>query len=276
MAFQHLSIEDEGHIVRCTFANAPRNTFTFTAVREMHHLLNELEDNKQVRVLVLTGASEEFFIRHYEVQELVDGAEANLADGKEAPLKLPEKLHAFNALCLRLENAPFMVVAAINGSAAGGGCEVTLSCDFRLMKDGNFHYGLPETNIGILPGGGGTQRFARMLGTAKALDLIIHGTVLTPGQALDLGLLHRVYPAETFNSDVTAFAENLASRAPIALQSAKQSIRRGVDLPIEEALLHEQQAFDQTMVTQHAAKSMRAYLDAGVLLGDMDYDFAGE
>ena len=76
--------------------------------------------------------------------------------------------------------------------------------------------------------------------------------------------------------DVSAFVENLASRAPVALQSAKQSIRRGVDLPIDEALAHEQQAFDQTMVTKHAADSMRAYLEAGVLLGDMDYDFSGD
>jgi len=276
MAFQHLSIEDNGHIVRCTFSNAPRNTFTFTAVREMHHLLNELENNQQIRVLVLTGASEEFFIRHYEVQELVDGAEANLASNKAAPTELPEKLHAFNALCLRMENAPYIVVAAINGSAAGGGCEVTLACDFRLMKDGAFHYGLPETKIGILPGGGGTQRFARMLGTAKALDLILHGNVLNPREALELGLLHRVYPADSFNNDVTDFVEDLASRAPVALQSAKQSIRRGIDLPIEDALLHEQQAFDQTMVTRDAAASMRAYLDANVLLADMDYDFGEE
>jgi len=276
MAFKHLTIKDDGHIVRCTIANPPRHTFVSQSISEMHSLLNDLETNDQIRVLVLTGASDEYFIRHYEVTELVDVAEANIDSKKAPPTGPAEKLHGFNELCLRLENAPFMVVAALNGSAAGGGCEISLSCDFRLMKDGDFHYGLPETNVGILPGGGGTQRYARMLGTAKALDLIIHGTVLSPAEALDLGLIHRLYPATSFDQDVDAFVENLASRAPVALRSAKQSIRRGVDLPIDQALLHEQQAFYQTMVTEDAAKSMRAYLTASVQLGDMDFDFKGE
>ena len=154
MDFDHLTIEDQGHIVRCTIANPPKHTLVFQSVRELHHLLNELEDNDQVRVLVLTGASDDFFVRHYEVAELVEAADGNVESGKAAPSGPPEKLHAFNQLCLRLENAPYIVIAALNGSAAGGGCEITLSCDFRLMKEGDFHYGLPETNVGILPGGG--------------------------------------------------------------------------------------------------------------------------
>jgi enoyl-CoA hydratase/carnithine racemase len=276
MVFKHLTIQDDGHIVRCTIANPPRHTFVSQSISEMHSLLNDLAGNDQIRVLVLTGASDEYFIRHYEVMELVDVANANVESKKPAPTEPAEKLHGFNQLCLRLEEAPFMVVAALNGSAAGGGCEISLSCDFRLMKEGNFHFGLPETNVGILPGGGGTQRYARMLGTAKALDLIIHGTVLSPAEALELGLIHRLFPAASFDDDVGTFIENLASRAPVALRSAKQSIRRGVDLPIEQALLHEQQAFDQTMATEDAARSMRDYLDAGVQLGDMKSEFEGK
>ena len=273
MSYEHLDIVDDGRIVYCTYRNEPRHTMTAEGVREMHHLLNDLEEHEDIRVLVLTGAGPEYFIRHYEVQELADAADANVRAGKAAPKDLPEKLHAFNQLCLRLENAPYVVIAAINGNVAGGGCEITLSCDFRVMADGPYHYGLPETNIGIIPGGGGTQRFARLLGTAKALDLILHGTVLSPKEALDCGLVHRVFPDDTFERDVDDFARNLAARAPMALQAAKQAIRKGVESPISDALLHEQLAFSQTMTTQDAASSMRAYLEAGVDLGEMDYDF---
>jgi enoyl-CoA hydratase/carnithine racemase len=273
MAYEHLTIEDQGHVVRCTIANPPRHTLVFPLIKELHQMLDDLDNSDQVRVLVLTGASDDYFMRHYEVQELVDAADNNLASGDSAPTGLPIKLHSFNRLCLRLENSRYVTIAALNASAGGGACEITLSCDFRLMKDGDFHYGLPETNIGILPGGGGTQRFARMLGTAKALDLILHGNVMNPAEALQLGLLHRVFPADSFEEDVAAFAENLARRAPVALASVKQSIRRGADLPMDQALLVEQQAFDQTMFTKDAAESMRAYLTADVQLGDMDYDF---
>ena len=275
MEFEKLIVEDQGAVVCCAFTNPPRETFVGKSISEMHRLLTELESNDEIRVLMLTGASDDYFIRHYEVEELADMADANIADGKEAPSELPEKLHGFNQLCLRLENAPYVTIAALNGSAAGGGCELALSCDFRLMREGPYHFGLPETNIGIIPGGGGTQRLARLLGTARALDLILHGTVLNPYEALEVGLVHRVYPAETFSSDVGGFIQKIANRAPLALRAVKQSIRRGADLPLTDALLHEQLAFDQTMVTRDAARSMRAYLEAGVQLGDMDFDFEG-
>jgi enoyl-CoA hydratase len=151
-----------------------------------------------------------------------------------------------------------ITIAAINGNAAGGGCEITLACDFRLMMDGEYRYGLPETSVGIIPGAGGTQRLARLLGTAKALDLILHAKTMPPTTALQLGLVHRLYPEESFHAEVDAFVEDIVNRAPVALVAAKHAIHQGIHLPMEEALALEQEQFGKASNTKDAAGVMRA------------------
>ena len=244
--------------MRLAHANPPRHTLTAQGVRELHEALDGLEQDASLRALVLTGAGEGVFVAHYEVGELADAAEAPRA-ARGAPAEAP-RLHPFHELCLRLERLPTPTVAALNGNAAGGGCELALACDFRLMAEGPFHFGLPETSVGIIPGAGGTQRMARLLGTARALDLILHARVLAPREALELGLLHRVFPAERFAAEVRAFAVDLASRAPIALAAAKRAIRRGVELPLVDGLAVEQEQFERTLRSQDAARAMRAFL----------------
>jgi enoyl-CoA hydratase len=252
------SLAREGGVVTLAHANPPRHTLTAQGVRELHEALAALEQDASLRALVLTGAGEGVFVAHYEVGELADAAEAP----RGAPRGSAEtpRLHPFHELCLRLERLPAPTVAALNGNAAGGGCELALSCDFRLMAEGPFHFGLPETSVGIIPGAGGTQRMARLLGTARALDLILHARLLAPREALELGLLHRVFPAERFAAEVRAFAADLASRAPLALAAAKRAIRRGVELPLVDGLAVEQEEFGRTMRSKDAARAMRAFL----------------
>jgi enoyl-CoA hydratase len=158
----------------------------------------------------------------------------------------------------------------IDGVAMGGGIELALGCDFRLLRDGDHMVGLPETNVGIIPGAGGTQRMARMLGTARALDLILHGTTLSPKEALATGLVHRVYDAASFDAEVAHFISELASRAPIALAAAKHSIRQGVTCSLREGLKLEETAFYRTIASADARRAMRAYLK-----GER-YEFKGE
>ena len=169
-------------------------------------------------------------------------------------------LHPFHQVILRLERLHAVTIAALNGSAAGGGCELSLGCDFRLMADGPFGYGLPETLVGIIPGAGGTQRFARLLGTARALDLILHGRILSPAEALEIGLVHRVFSPDAFRDQVAAFAADLAGRAPLALAAAKQAIHEGSRLTLEQGLAVEQACFERAMRSQDAAGAMRAWL----------------
>ena len=249
----------EGGVVTLVHTNPPRHTLTAAGVRELAQHLDALEQDATLRVLVLTGGGEGVFIAHYEVGELAAAAEASGRSAAPAPAGRP-RLHPLHELCLRLERLAVPTVAALNGNAAGGGCELALACDFRLLADGPFRFGLPETSVGIIPGAGGTQRMARLLGTARALDLILHATLLAPGEALAAGLVHRVLPAAGFAGEVRRFAADLAARAPIALAAAKRAIRAGVELPLADGLALEQEQFERTMRSKDAAGAMRAFL----------------
>ncbi len=250
----------EGTIASLRFANPPRHTLTADMVTAMHEQVATLEARRDVRVLTIRSATPGVFITHYEVGELAQIADLIPRDPKAAPVPQEQELHALNKLMLRLEALDIVTIAVMDGLAMGGGLELALGCDFRLLCDGAHVVGLPETGVGIIPGAGGTQRMARLLGTARALDLILHGALLTPKDALEAGLVHRVYAPEHFDEQVTAFVGNLAARAPRALALAKSVIRAGVEQPLREGLMLEQRAFARAMATADARNAMRAYL----------------
>ena len=129
------------------------------------------------------------------------------------------------------------------------------------MSEGPYSIGLPETSVGILPGGGGTQRLARLIGSSRALDLILHASLLSPQEAFEFGLINKLVPHEKFREELMAYCLDLASRAPIALRQVKKIIHHGLDKTLEEGLLMEQEAFDVTMRSNDAAKAMRSMLD---------------
>jgi len=252
----HLTVERSGHVVTCRISNPPSHTLGFEALSELLELVGSI--GAEARVVVFTGGGDDVFIAHFEIDEL---AEASEAGGNLSPSNSgQDELHDFNKLCLAIEQAPWVSVAAMNGRAAGAGIELALACDFRVTSDGPWWFGLPETNVGIIPGGGGTQRLARLLGTAKALDLILHAEMYRPDQALEMGVVHRVFPEADFTRSVEAFASNLASRSPIALRAARTAIREGASLPIEDALRIEQREMERAMSTNDAAGAMRAWL----------------
>ena len=261
-ASQHqIDVEAHGHVTVVTLSNPPTHTMVAAEAAELHDVLDQLEADTHLRVLVLTGGSEDIFVRHYEVGELVASSER--LQGNEAA---PDRPHPGGAdrglrgVMLRLEAMDAVTIAAINGSTMGGGLELALGCDFRLQRAGDYRLGLPETGVGILPGGGGTQRLARLLGVARALDLILHGEVFNPERALELGVVSRVLPHDNFMQHVMTFAENLARRAPKALANAKRAIREGVELPLAEGLAREGQLFGDLMRTEDAMLAMRAAL----------------
>ena len=271
--YEYLEIERKGKVVTCRMSNPPTHTLVAAEMAELTHFVDSLLEDEHARVVVFTGGGEGVFIAHYEVGELADTAEAQsapaadpgqapAADLSKAPAADPgAQLHGFHRLLLRMQAAPFITVAAINGNAAGGGLEFALGCDFRLAMDGDFRLGLPETSVGIIPGAGGTQRFVRLLGTARALDLILHAQVMAPAEALDVGIVHRVFPAYSFESEVKAFALDLAQRAPIALAAAKRAIYAGSEVNLEAGLAVEQRQFDRCMASEDAATAMRSFVN---------------
>lgn len=275
MTHRYLDVARDDHVVTCTFSNPPRHTLTAGGVLELFQVLNEIESDASVRAVVFTGAGEGVFIAHYDVGELSQTAERNVEAGVPAGSSEGSKheLHGMHQLCLRLERMSAITIAAMNGSTAGGGFELGLACDFRLLADGPYRVGLPETSVGIIPGAGGTQRYARLLGTALALDLILHAKLLTPAEAFELGLVHRIYPTDRFRDEVEAFAADIASRAPIALAAAKHAIQQGSRMPLDESLLLEQRCFERTMRSKDAAGAMRAYIGR---TGTIPYQWKGE
>ena len=273
--FKHLKIEDNGNYIICYLSNPPSHTLTSTGVSEIHSFLDVVEKRDDLRVLAFTGEGSDVFIKHYEVGELANTAEKNLETKKNR--QDPKELHPFHTMLLRLRDLNAIVVAGINGNTAGGGCEFSLSCDLRIMSNGDFLIGLPETSVGILPGGGGTQRLSRLIGSSRALDLILHAKLLTPEEAHNLGIINKLIPADNFKHELTSYCEDLASRAPIALQQVKKIIHQGIEMPLEESLMIEQKAFDVTMNSRDAARAMRALLNTQENIEDVsDFKWEGE
>ena len=263
--YKHLEIEDNGQVIICYLSNPPTHTLTAQGLLEIHDFLDSLASNKELRVLAFTGEGEDVFIRHYEVGELADAAEKNI--GREKAANKTEdnpkrKLHGFHKMLLKIRDLEAIVIAGINGNTAGGGCEFSLGCDLRVMSSGDYFIGLPETGVGILPGGGGTQRLARLIGTSRALDLILHGQLISNTKAHEYGVINEIFPKESFLESLKEYCQALANRAPIALREVKKAIHKGMDLPLEEALLVEQEAFNKTMNSKDAANAMRTMLDS--------------
>lgn len=264
---KYVSAQREGYVVTLTLTNPPRHTINAEGSEALLRELEEIDASGEVRVIVLTGGSDDIFVRHYEVNELAASAERFQKNPQSPPRRAqstsPQRHRGLRGVMDLLGETDAVTIAAINGSAMGGGLELALACDFRLARAGDFRIGLPETGVGILPGGGGTQRFARLLGVAKALDLILHGTVFTPEHALELGVVSRVLSPElnTYRKDVATFAEVLAARPPKALANAKHAIRRGVELSLKEGLQLESRLFGELMRTDYAAKALRAAFD---------------
>jgi len=273
--FNHLRIEDNGHYIICYLSNPPTHTLTSSGVSEIHSFLDLVEKRDDLRVLAFTGEGKGVFIKHYEVGELANTAEKNLETKTDQ--QDPRELHAFHTMLLRLRDLDPIVVAGINGNTAGGGCEFSLGCDLRVMSEGNFLIGLPETSVGILPGGGGTQRLSRLIGSSRALDLILHAKLLSPKEAYDLGIINQLVSEDTFNQELISYCEDLSNRAPVALQQVKKIIHQGLEMSLEDSLLIEQKAFDVTMNSKDAARAMRALLNTQENIEDVsEFKWEGE
>jgi enoyl-CoA hydratase len=256
VAYQYLALERHDATLVCTINNPPRNFLNATIVAELTRLADEVEADEDVRALVITGGAEGIFITHYDVGELSavsDAAQTNERIGAG------DELHGMHQLLLKLQGSRLPVIAAINGTAMGGGCELALACDFRYMARGG-QIGLPEVRVGILPGAGGTQRMARLLGVAKALELMLLGNTLDADTAERVGLVHRAVNPECLMDDVLMLAGELAKRPPLSIALIKQCVLRGSEMPLLDGLRFEQEAFWKTMRSQDAGRLMRAYL----------------
>jgi enoyl-CoA hydratase len=226
-------------------------------------VLTKLSNDDDVRVIVVTGGAPGYFVRHYSVAELVQTGERLREAGKPWPDDRPYKPGAFASAMRLVETMPMPVIAAISGSAMGGGFEFTLACDIRIAQQGDYHIGLPEISIGILPGGGGTQRLPRVIGTSAALMHILMGTTLSPIEAEKKGLVHEAVPGKALDRAME-IARRLESHTPASVAAIKRLVRSAVETPLDQGLQLERNLFMQLCLSDEAIARMKAYADRNV------------
>ncbi len=227
------------------------NSLNAEVLESLGARIAEAQNDPDLRCLVLTGAGEKAFIAGADIGELA----------RLTPLEGREQARRGQALFDRIENLAVPSIAAINGFAYGGGLELALACTLRVASE-NAKMGLPETSLGILPGYGGTQRLARLVGKAKAAELILTAEKgLTAAEAGRIGLLNRVVPAGQALASAMDLARAIAKNGPIACRYALEAVRRGSEMPLPEALSYEATLFGLCASTQDMREGMSAFLE---------------
>jgi enoyl-CoA hydratase/carnithine racemase len=225
--------------------------------------LKALASDDQVRVVVVTGGAPGYFVRHYSVAELVKTGKRLQSSGQQWAEDTPYTPGTFAEAMRLAEQMPKPVIAAISGSAMGGGFEFTLACDIRIAQQGAFQIGLPEINIGILPGGGGTQRLPRIIGMPAALMHILMGVTLTPDQAAQRGLVHEAVPGRAIDRALE-IAKRLATHTPQSVRHIKRLIRNALETPLDRGLQLERNLFMDLCGSDEAMARMSAYENSRV------------
>lgn len=251
MAYENLLLEVKDQIARITF-NRPTvlNALNRKTIEELGDALNTVRADRAVRVIIITGAGEKAFVAGADINEL---ARQTPVVGKEFSLFGQEIIH-------RLETMGKPSIAAINGFALGGGCEMALACTMRIASR-TAKLGQPEVKLGILPGYGGSQRLARLCGKGIAHELILTGEMISAEEALRIGLVnHVVEPAELLPTAET-MAKKIIANAPLAVQYAMEAIEHGMEMPQEEGLFLEATLFGLCCATEDMREGTRAFLE---------------
>lgn len=231
--------------------NRPKvlNALNSTVLDELDATLDQV-DLEDVRVLILTGAGEKSFVAGADIGEMssltkIEGE----AFGKKG-----------NDVFRKLETFPIPVIAAINGYALGGGCEISMSCDIRICSD-NAVFGQPEVGLGITPGFGGTQRLARIVGVGKAKEMIYGARNIKADEAYRIGLVNNVYPQEELMPAAKKLAATIAKNAPIAVRNCKKAINEGLQVDMDQAIVIEEKLFGDCFETEDQKAGMGNYLE---------------
>ena len=241
----------QDHVGTIEVAKPKANTYDIHMMRELDEAVEELRFNDDVRAIVLTSGVKGFFSA---------GADIEMLKQSQPDFKAMFCLHCQETLD-KFAKTPKIVIAAINGHCVGGGLEIALACDLRMMASGSGKIGLPEVTLGVLPGTGGTQRLPRLVGTSRALDMMITGKLLTPEEALQIGLVNYVFPAATFAADVAKYAGALAHGPARAVSLIKRSVIEGIEMPLTSGLALERELQNRLFVTEDAKEGLAAFVE---------------
>jgi enoyl-CoA hydratase len=252
-----VDVRREGAIARVVMHRKGNNSIAEDLMQELASAFDEVGKDSSVRVVVLASEYEKYFSVGADLTSLA-GVDREAPDATDQIALFMRRLnHHFMAI----ERCPRPVIAAINGHALGGGSELTLCCDFRIMvEDGRSKIGQTESSLGIIPGAGGTQRLPRLIGKARALRYLVESTRLSAKEAEAVGWVDRAVPPEEFQAAIDELAGRLAKAATFAIAMIKDAVRRGYDLRLEEALNLEAENFARAALTTDAAIGIMSFL----------------
>ena len=246
MPFETLVVEREESFVVITLNRPPANAINDQVMRDLDGALGGVAGDDAVRSVIITGAGDRIFCAGADL-----GAAFSTGD-------IDHFIRFGNGVLRKIERFPKPVIAALNGHALGGGCEIAMACHLRLLKE-SARMGQTESNLGIIPGYGGTQRMPRLIGRTKGLEFLILGTQIPAAECLALGLVNRLTrEGETLN-DAKALARQIAKRPPVATRLIIEAVDDGLEAPIDHALEIETRAFLKTLHTEDAAEGMQAF-----------------
>jgi enoyl-CoA hydratase len=242
--------KDEG--IGTIILNRPKsmNALNSVLLRELKHVLAELERDDEVRVVVITG-SEKFFAAGADITEV-----GKISTPVEAHGFIKEAQDVFN----KIEDLEKPVIAAVSGLALGGGCEMALACDLRMAAE-NAIFGQPEIKIGVITGGGGTQRLHRVIGLTKAKELLYTGDPIDAREAYRIGLVNMVVPVASLLAEARKMALKIARQPGIALKITKMAVNGGINMDVKSALVYEARCFELLFSTEDQKEGMQAFLE---------------
>ena len=241
-----VSLQREGRVALVTIDHPPANAIGQAVVEGLRGALAEAAADGGLRALVVTGAGTRFFAAGADVSEFPSAGGAVAESGQR--------------LTLEIERSPLVTIAAVNGVAFGGGCEIALACDLRIAAR-TARLGQPEINLGIIPGWGGTQRLVRVVGLGRAMPLLLSGDPVDAEAALAAGLVSQVVDPGDLVATALALGERLAGKAPLAVAATKRAVHEGMALPIGEALEVERREFTRLFESADAREGVSAFLE---------------
>ena len=251
MEFKHIEIKRDGKITIVTINREKAlNALNAELIGEMQTFFRNHWLDNEIGCVVITGAGDKAFVAGADISEL---AKCNVQSAEKTSM-------LGNYLMKSVENFPHPVIAAINGFALGGGCELAMACDIRLASD-KAKLGQPEINLGIIPGYGGTQRLARLVGRGKAKELILTGDMIDAAEAHRIGLVDEVYPADELMDNVMKMAKKIAAKGPVAVRAAKECINRGLDINLSAGCDFEKRSFASVLSTDASKEGLTAFLE---------------
>ncbi|HKW60591.1 MAG TPA: enoyl-CoA hydratase/isomerase family protein [Candidatus Dormibacteraeota bacterium] len=243
-------LEKQGGVGIIVLDRPPANSYDYAFLRSLAGVIDDARGDEDIHAVVVTSASEKFFSAGADVSAFAAGTTRS---------RVMTAIMAHEAF-RKMENTPIVFIAAIAGHCLGGGFELALACDLRFAAEGSYQIGLPETNLGLFPGSGGTQRLPRLVGLSKGLEMILEAKTVQPAQAKELGLVDRLFPdAAACRQGAIEFATKIAAGPSVALGHAKLAVTQGYGAPLDLGLAIEREAISRVFVSKDANEGIKAF-----------------